>query len=324
MANARTSARSLITVGLGGLVLLAAAALLAAGHADAKVGKHKPRVVKTVASANGAGAIATATATCPQDGGGKGQWRAISGGFFMDTYTVPPFGGEVVIPYGSGVIFESQRVGQRSWRVSAQSLWGQVNLKALANCQRGAPKPRAITQKVATPGADQLGPALTAQCPSGRAVSGGFATPAPFAAGEAANTVTDLFPTGTRAWRLRVVSNQPSSVTVISYCAERGRKPKLASGLGGSQETKTSADTVASSTGQFCPVKRFAPGGGGFRQQGATASQYFLPTVLYQGPAFDGDPRTQRQGYIGNNWHASGLKVGTGTPVRLSSVALCG
>lgn len=315
-----------MAVGLGGLVLLATAALLAAGPAHAKVRKNKPRVVKAVASVDGAGAIATATATCPQNGGGKGQWRAISGGFFMGTYTSPPFGDEntPVIPFGSGVVFESQRVGQRSWRVSAQSLWGRVDLKALVNCQRGAPKPRAITAKVATAGADRLGPALTAQCPSGRAVSGGFATPAPFVAGEAANTVIDLFPTGTRAWGAQVVSNQPSSVTVISYCAERGRKPKVASSVGGSPETRTVADTVANSTGQFCPGKRFTPGGGGFRQQGATVSQYFLPTVLYQGTAFDSDPRTPRQGYIGNNWHAAGLKVGTGTAVRLRSVALCG
>lgn len=245
----------------------------------------------------------------------------------MGTYTSPPFGDEntPVVPFGSGVVFESRRVGQRSWRVSAQSLWGRVDLKALVNCQRGAPKPRAITAKVATAGADQLGPALTAQCPSGRAVSGGFATPPPFVAGEAANTVIDLFPSGTRAWRLQVVSNQASSVTAIAYCAERRRKPKLAGSAGGAgPETRAAADTVANSTGQFCPAKRFAPGGGGFRQEGPTASQYFLPTVLYQGPAFDSDPRTPRKGYVGNNWHTAGLKVGMGTPVRMRSVALCG
>lgn len=305
-------------------LLIATALLCAASPSYAATGK--PRVVKDTASVTGAGAIATATATCPQ-GGAKGQWRAISGGFFMSTYTSPPFGDEntPVIPFGSGVVFESRRVGQRSWRVSAQSLWGRVDLKALANCQRGAPKPRAITQKLATPGDDRLGPALSAQCPSGRAVSGGFVTPAPFVAGEATNTVIGLFPAGTRAWKVQVVSNQPSSVTAISYCAERGRKPKLAGSAGGaSPETRATADTVANSTGQFCPARRFAPGGGGFRQEGATAFQYFLPTILYQGPAFDSDPRTPRKGYVGNNWHAAGLKVGTGTAVRMRSVALCG
>lgn len=309
---------------MGALLLFLA--LLACSATPSHAATGKPRVVKTATSADGAGAIATATATCPQ-GGDKGGWRAISGGFFMSTYTSPPFGDEntPVIPFGSGVVFESRRVGQRSWRVSAQSLWGRVDLKALVNCQRGAPKPRAITAKVATAGADQLGPALTAQCPSGRAVSGGFATPPPFVAGEAANAVIDLFPSGTRAWRLQVVSNQPSSVTAISYCAERRRKPKLAGSAGGAApETRTTAGTVANSTGQFCPAKRFAPGGGGFRQEGATASQYFVPTVLYQGPAFDSDPRTPRSGYVGDNWHTGGLKVGTGTAVRMRSVAICG
>jgi hypothetical protein len=199
-----------------------------------------------------------------------------------------------------------------------------VNLQALANCQRGVPKARAITQKVATPGVDQLGPAVTAQCPSGRAVSGGFATGPPFAAGEASNTVIDLFPSGTRAWRVRVLSNLPSTVTSFAYCVERSRKPKVVSSISDPAETRSVADTVANSTARFCPSGRFAPGGGGFRQPGATSSQYFVPLAMSQSPEFDNDPRTPRKGYVGNAWHAQGLKVGSGTPVTLRATALCG
>jgi hypothetical protein len=282
---------------------------LAAPTAEAAAGK--PRVAKATASADGAGAIATATATCPPGGGGKGPWLALSGGFRMTTF-------------GRGVVYESRRIGARSWRVSAQSLTGRVNLQALANCQRGVPKARAITEKVATPGVDQVGPALTAQCPSGRAVSGGFATRPPFAAGEASNTVIDLLPTGTRAWKVRVLSNLPSSVTTFAYCAERGQKPKVVLSIPDAAETQSVADTLANSTARFCPNGRFAPGGGGFRQPAATSSDYFVPLALFQSPAFDNDPRTPRSGYVGNSWHAQGLKVGSGARVTLSVTALCG
>ena len=316
------------SIAIAAIAAIAAAGAIACGpgsHA-AQAASGKPRVAKTVASAEGAGAIATALATCPGGGGGEGPWRAVSGGFRMITYTTPPFGGPdmPVMPFGSGVVYESRRIGARSWRVSAQSLSGRVNLQALANCQRGAPKARAITQKVATPGIDQLGPALTAQCPSGRAVSGGFTTPPPSAAGEASNAVIDLFPTGTRAWRVRVVSNLPSSVTTFAYCVDRRRKPKVVSSIADPGETRSVADTVANSTARFCPSGRFAPGGGGFRQPGATSSQYFVPLAMSQSPDFDNDPMTPRKGYVGNAWHAQGLKVGSGTPVTLSATALCG
>ena len=309
------------------IAAVAAVAAIACGPGSpaAQAAAGKPRVAKTAVSAEGAGAIATAIATCPGGSGRKGPWRALSGGFRMTTYTTAPFGdsGTPVIPFGRGVVYESRRTGARSWRVSAQSLSGRVNLQALANCQRGAPKARAITEKVATPGVDQLGPALTAQCPSGRAVSGGFATRPPFAAGEASNTVIDLFPSGTRAWRVRVVSNLPSSLTTFAYCVERS-KPKVVSSVVDPAETRSVADTVANSTARFCPSGRFAPGGGGFRQPAATSSQYFVPLAMSQSPDFDNDPSTPRKGYVGNAWHAQGLKVGSGTPVTLSATALCG
>ena len=297
------------------------------GAAAAQAGNAgKPRVAKVATSADGAGSIATATATCPAGGGRKGPWRAVSGGFQMNTYTNSPSGGPdaPVIPFGRGVVYESRRVGARSWRVSAQSLSGRVNLQALANCQRSVPKARAITQTVASPGIDQIGSGLTARCPSGRAVSGGFATPEPFAAGEARNTVIDLTPAGTRAWMVRVASHRPSSVTAFAYCVNQRPKPKIVSSVPNPPETMSVADTVANSTARACRSGRFSPGGGGFQQPAASPSQYFVPLAMLQTPDFDADPRTPRSGYVGNEWHAQGLKVGSGTPVTLSATALCG
>ncbi len=83
-------------------VCLLALAVLALGTTDAWAAKrNKPRAVKAVASATGAGAVASATATCPSDSS-KGPWRAVSGGF--------------VLQQGDGVVHESRRVGERSWR----------------------------------------------------------------------------------------------------------------------------------------------------------------------------------------------------------------
>jgi hypothetical protein len=301
--------------------LLAAAALAGVGAAPASAAG-KPRVVKAVTSTTGAEVI-SATAICPKGAGGKGPWRALSGGFQMTTFSTAP--GIVTPPERRAVVFESRRIGARSWRVSVQNLEGQVKLEGFANCQRKVPKPRAITEKILTPNEDRLGPSTVARCPSGRAVSGGFSTPPPFAAGEPANAVVDLFPTGTRAWKARVVSNRQSSLTTYAYCAKRKRKPKIKTANSDPQgiSTATTDNTETFSSTGRCPPKRFAPGGGGFRQPDATPSQYLLPRLSMQRPEFVGrGPRGTVYG--GNIWIAGGQKVGGGTPVALIAVALCG
>jgi hypothetical protein len=294
------------------LLALIAAGLLSAGTADARPMAKKPRVVKAVTSAEGAGAIATATATCPrQTSAGKGRWRALSGGFTMTTN-------------GSGVVYESRRDGQRSWRISAQSLSGKVELKAYANCQRGVPKPRAVSSTVATPGTSEVGPAAVAKCQSGYAVAGGFSTPPPFTATGAANTVVGSLPNSTKAWRVLALSDQASSLTSHVYCAKRKRKPKIDRAVIEPTSTATLADTLAFSTTNHCPGKQFAPGGGGFEQQGISSSQYLIPNQSLQRPSVPGTSKPLPPGYRGNVWDAHGLKVGNGTPVTLVAVALCG
>ena len=299
-----------MAVGLGGLVLLAAAALLAAGPADAKVGKNKPKVVKAVASAPATGAVATAIASCPKDSGSKGPWRALSGGF--------------VLQQGDAVVHESRRVGQSSWRASAQSFDSQVSLAAYVNCQRGVPKPKAVSSTVATPAVSQIGPVATAKCATGSAVAGGFSTPPPFTPMGAANTVIGSFPSGKRAWQAEALSSQASSLTSHVYCAKRDSKPKTKQAKVESSSVATNAGTVAISTTGLCPAARLSPGGGGFRQTSATPSQYLIPVRSTQRPSTPSSNKPLPPGYYGNISVAHGRKVGDGTPVTLTAVALCG
>ena len=105
---------------------------LAQGTADAKPHRGKPVLVKVKTTAEGAGAIATATPTCPlstpskRPGRTLGKWRAVSGGFDLDVgdpsptppSNPPPW---PIVRSGDAVVYESQKVGQRSWRVSAQN-----------------------------------------------------------------------------------------------------------------------------------------------------------------------------------------------------------
>lgn len=288
-----------------------AISLLALPATDAGAAKrNKPRAAKALASADGAGAIATATASCPAGSSKKGPWRALSGGF--------------VLTNGDGIVYGSHRVGARGWRASAQSQAGRIDLAAYVYCQRGVPKPKARSSSLATPAASQIGPGAVAKCQTGSAVAGGFSTPAPFTPTGAANTVIGSFPSGKRAWQSQALSSQASSLTSYVYCAKRDSKPKTKQAKVESSSVATNAGTVAFSTTGLCPAARLSPGGGGFRQTGATPSQYLIPVRSTQRPSTPSSNKPLPPGYYGNVWEAHGLKVGSGTPVTLTAVALCG
>jgi hypothetical protein len=300
-------------------MLLLALALPAPGSssaATAQAGKKNPRqkVVKVFGSAATAGAIASATATCPKAVRSEaGPWRAISGGFQMKgvlpgftTINVPPSP-----PTARGVVYESRKVGQRSWRVSAQSLFGTFTLKVFLYCQNGVPKARqdtATSYPAATP---QVGPAAVARCRSGKSVSGGFSTPPPFTATGAANTVIGSSPSGKKGWEAKVVSSQggTSSVTSYVYCAKR--KHVRLHDSGAASTTATDDHTLANANAYNCPAGKFLPGGGGFSEEGATSSQYLIPV----------DSVSQSSG---TGWHATGIKVGSGVPITLRAHLVCG
>jgi len=303
----------------GSLVLFAL--LIAAGvHGapPAQAQKKNPRlkVVKAFASANSPGAVATATATCPKTTRRDlGPWRAISAGFDLGG-VVPGFSnnGPPLPPSGSAVVYESRKVGQRSWRVSAQDLSGSFTLKVSLYCQNGVPKTNHAGTTVSTPGSSQLGPSAVAKCRSGRTVSGGFSTPPPFTPAGTANLVIASMPSGQKAWKAQVLSSQASSLTSYVYCAKRGRVRVVHSFAGepSSRVTQDGTEAFGNTAGKPCPAKgRFLPGGGGFSEEGLTTTQYLIPVGSHQ------------QG-SGTGWHTDGLKVGSGVPVTLRAHLVCG
>jgi hypothetical protein len=174
-ADERTAGRRPLAV-LGCLVPLVVIALLFAGSAGAKsAGKYRRpySTAKKTAAAETTGATATATASCPKSPFPRlGAWRATGGGFEIDA-TYPAHGG----------VYESRKAGQRSWRVSAQSLSGKIVVFSYAVCRAGATKTTTASATVATPATSQVDPPSDASCPSGKAVAGGFSTPPPFTAG---------------------------------------------------------------------------------------------------------------------------------------------
>jgi hypothetical protein len=298
---------------------LLALGLLAAGTANATHPKGDPRlqVVHAFTSAETAGAIATATVSCPQTTRPDlGPWRAISGGFNMTTGQPGfiPGEGSIITPFGSGVVYESQKVGQRSWRVSAQSLWGRFDLGVSVYCQNGVPKTKSASSTVVTPGTPQVGPATVARCRSSKAVAGGFSTPPPFTPTGAANTVIGSIPSGTAGWQAQALSSQASSLTSYVYCAKR-KPPALGRSFVGESDSVATLDQHLVNANTYdpgCPREgRFIPGGGGFSEQGATSSQYLIPK----------DSNQQSGGTV---WHVDAIKVGSGIPVTLKAVLLCG
>lgn len=290
-------------------IALTAVAVLALGGAADAAPRTKPRVVKAVSSAGLPGGIATGTASCPLGNTSKGRWRAVSGGF--------------VVQQGDAVVYESKRIGQRSWRASAQSMSGAITLATYVNCQRGVPKQSGFSVTTQTPAAAQVGPAATAKCGSGSAVAGGFSTPPPFTLTGPRNTVIGSFPSGKRAWKAQVVSSQASAVTALVYCAKRS-KPKTKNAKAEPTSVATNAGTLAGSTTGLCPAAQLSPGGGGFFQTGATPTEYLVPTRSSQRPSTPASNKPLPPGYHGNVWQAFGLKAGTGTPVRITAVGLCG
>ena len=238
---------------------LTALALLVPGAsstATAHPEKKNPlvQVVWAFGSAETAGAIATATATCPKTmRPDLGPWRAISAGFDLGG-VVPGFtnGGPPSPPSGSGLVYESRKLGQRSWRVSAQSLWGTFTLTLSLYCQNEVPKTTHASSTVATAGTSQIGPATVAPCRSGKMVSGGFSTPPPFTAAGASNTVIASMPTK-KGWKAKVLSNQASSLTSYVYCAKRKRVLIRNSGRASATVTLDGTPADANTYDPECP-----------------------------------------------------------------------
>ena len=157
------------------------------------------------------GAIASAKARCPD-----GQ-RATGGGF----KATPPTGS---LWYR---VFESRKVRQRSWRVSAEQEGdGALALTSFVYCSADAPKTKAKSHPVTVPPSILTGTA-DASCDSGKAQAGGVTAGSFFDVG-----LLDLFRASNKTWRARAY-NDPGELTITSYayCATGG-PPKARPGIG--------------------------------------------------------------------------------------------
>lgn len=274
-----------------------------AGAAEAKKkGKKKkpgPVVTRTaVATGSGNGAIETATAVCP------GKTRATGGGF-----EITPASAAVV-----SYVYESLKVGQNAWRVSAQTndpppSSGTVTLTASVYCRKNGPKTSTQSATGATPGTQLIGPSVPVPCPGGRkAVAGGWTTPPPVVGGTPMNALLASSRSAS-GWQSLVISasSGPSSLTSHVYCAKQ-KKGLQEAVLAGSPVITNFAQSTATAA---CAGSRSVTAGG-FSQSGATLAGpigFMLPF------------RSQRLG--NGTWVASGVYGGNGAIVTLASHAYC-
>lgn len=226
------------------------------------------------------------TPQCPQ-----GQ-RATGGGWTVE----PPFS-----PSSATRIYESRKVGQRTWRVSAfQISAGAVkHVTAFAYCSNAAP----TTERQRTtdfPDVPYAVGSASASCPTGqRAQAGGLKT-------SPINNLLDTFRVS-GGWRTRVWAQAgigARSVTSYVYCSDEPL-PVIRSGAASSA---TSGDETPATT-QGCPPGSH-PLTGGFKQPGADP----------MGAHFDFPFQYRR---VGPGWRTSIVHYGTSNTV-LTALVYCG
>jgi hypothetical protein len=228
------------------------------------------------------GQFVTATAKCSR---GK---RATGGGFLAPHDFVNT----------SFYVYDSQKVGQRSWRASAQFFTYGISgtLTTFAYCSKDGPKTKAKAVSMTTPAGANLFP-VDAKCSSGKAQAGGFLIPTP-------NPLTDSFRNGSKTWRTRVYSGSAGqTITSYVYCA-KAEAPQARSG------NATSPGTFEAARATSSPCKHGdKPLTGGFSQPDATSTNYIAtPSESLR---------------IGKQWRASAFLIGTVSPT-FTATAYCG
>lgn len=255
--------------------VIAAALLLAAPAAGAakKPASGKVKTRSAQASATGNQAIATAMATCPKN------TRAVGGGFGQQ-----PIGAISAIG-AVGVIFESRKVGQRSWRASMQLAdeppTSTAVLTTFVYCRKGAPKTVTSAETVPIPALDGHNTTAAPPCPGKRTpAAGGFVAGPPVITGPAVvNFVYDSARSG-RSWLLRAISstNGPGSLTGEVYC-RRGKRLPLRSAT----SPPNASNATVSSVRAACPKgKKGKKGKGGKRRKlNALSGGIFQPATVF-------------------------------------------
>jgi hypothetical protein len=257
--------------------VIAALGMLAGTSTAAKHHRRRPGPVRTATATDTAVAdaeVATATAKCP-----KGS-RAISGGFTVQ------FDG-----YAGLVIWESRRVSNRGWRVSAtkDGVPSRV-LVAYAYCRKRFPK---ISTKFASrsiPATKNAEAQASAACPAGKtAISGGFLLPAPNLADPMPhfNLMRQSLRDAGQSWTAtasNITGDPGQSVRSEVYCAKR---PKLrhvsataplahnayesatvaSANCRGARKTQSGGFTTANSAGAIAGIGMLT----GFRRSGKKA-----------------------------------------------------
>jgi hypothetical protein len=234
----------------GGLLLAALLAMPASAAAGTK---------SKTATAAGHFSIASATAKCP-----SGQ-RATGGGF-----SAPPFTAGLFIQ-----VYESRKVGQRSWRASGQIFDGAASdgsrtITAFVYCSDGAPSTKAKSASVTSADASTAFLAADAKCSSGKAQAGGFLGPPPVTVGSTNGAVTDSYRADKKTWRSRMLSFETGlTLTSYVYCADVKKPPAR---LGSTtSDTSTTLHTALSAE-----CKRGTkPVAGGFNQPNAAVTGRF-------------------------------------------------
>jgi hypothetical protein len=188
--------------------------------------------------------------------------RATGGGWQVE----PPFS-----PSSAVRVFESRKIGQRSWRVSAavQVAGTAKHLRAFAYCADAAKTTERSRTNAFMGALGSFFPA-EAKCKSGdKARAGGFLLSPPDS-----TEIIDSFRTDKRTWRSRTLASTggPHAITSYVYCADQekpaARSASVSAGPGSmetrvlSGECKKGTKPVAGGFSQ--PDANPAPGGGKF------------------------------------------------------------
>jgi hypothetical protein len=266
--------------------------------------------VQVKASKRIKGPLATAhvEAKCPPG------TRATGGGFKQTPPSVTTL----------GVVFESRKIGQRSWRSSVQLLdkgsdTGRVKVTSFAYCRKGAPATIERSKSVTLPTANQIGSA-TATCPGGKeAIAGGFETPLPGFSGNAAtrNEVTGSSRKGKGGWKVQAVTGPfgAASHTAYVYCATHG-PASVRVGKGKVRNPKNATKfNKGSARSKPCPGRQ-SPLSGGFKQSPIIFDPFKL-TLAYPFASFA----------TGDRWKAGAVQAGGTTKPAITTlrvIAYCG
>jgi hypothetical protein len=200
-------------------------------------------------------------------------------------------------------IFESRKIGQRSWQVSAQQTGGPeaVVLTGYVYCDAGAPKTKAKSASTGTTGTPGIF-AADASCGSaGKAQAGAFLSPVPLPAGN--GSVLESFRATGKVWRTRHLGGQPASFTSYAYCAKAGVPSSR------SRSTVSALNAVPVSVQSRSCAQGTKALAGGFSQ----------PNGVYPNGLYGNFFESRR---IGRTWKVSARHIGL-TPTTLTATAYC-